>query len=107
MKALVIILICIGHYVEVVRSQELPTNVEQQLEESLTEEGEEPANDDYLQELEHYRRHPLNINTAERDDLRFLAVLNEQQIENLIGYRKLLGTLIVCMNYRQSRVGIC
>jgi hypothetical protein len=91
-----IILICLCYNREELRCQELPANVEQQLEESLNEveEDEEPGNDEYLQELDHYRRHPLNINTAEKDDLRLLTILNEWQIENLIAYRKLLGRLI-------------
>src|SRR3982751_6364242 len=96
MRVLVFILICLCCKREVLRCQELPANVEQQLEESLNEaaEEEEPANDEYLQELDHYKRHPLNINTAEKGDLRLLSILNEWQIENLISYRKLLGRLI-------------
>jgi hypothetical protein len=96
MRVLLIILICLCCKREVLRCQELPANVEQQLEESLNEaaEEEEPANDEYLQELDHYKRHPLNINTAEKGDLRLLSILNEWQIENLISYRKLLGRLI-------------
>lgn len=94
MKTLLILLVGFCHIMEVLHCQELPVSVEQQLEESLTEEVEEPGNDDYLQELDHYKRHPLNINTAEKDDLRALTILNEWQIENLIVYRKLLGRLI-------------
>src|SRR5205085_5694309 len=96
MRVLLIILICLCYTRDVLRCQELPASVEEQLEESLNESADEdqPANDEYLQELDHYRRHPLNINTAEKDDLRLLTVLNEWQIENLISYRKLLGRLI-------------
>lgn len=38
--------------------------------------------------------HPLNLNKASEEDLRFLNVLSETQIKNLIGYRKENGNLI-------------
>lgn len=66
----------------------------QQLEENVNEGEEEAGNDDYLQELDHFKRHPLNLNTAGKNDLDELAMLNDWQIENLIAYRKLLGKLI-------------
>jgi hypothetical protein len=91
---LIVIWICLTSNAANLCSQELPAVVSQQLEENVNEEEEEMANDGYLQELDHFRHHPLDINTAERDDLSGFGILNEWQIQNLLAYRKLLGKLI-------------
>ncbi|MBL3657956.1 ComEA family DNA-binding protein [Fulvivirga sediminis] len=41
-----------------------------------------------------YYTHPLNINKADKDDLRALYILNDQQINNIISYREKYGDLL-------------
>jgi hypothetical protein len=48
-------------------------------------------NDYDLQQLEHFQRHPININS---DDVEQLIILDRVLINNLFRYRKLLGDLI-------------
>ncbi len=75
-------------------SQEIPPSSEQQLE-NLADVAETETEDDaWLLQLEHFRKHPLNLNTADADELKELRVLTALQIANLISYRQLLGPLI-------------
>jgi hypothetical protein len=46
---------------------------------------------DYLQQLQH---HPVNLNTAGREDLEGLLFLNEFQIASLLEYRRQTGPLL-------------
>lgn len=70
------------------------TETEQQLE-NLTEANESETEDDsWLQEMQQFRKRPLNLNTAEADDLQDLKILTDLQIANFLSYRKLLGKLI-------------
>ncbi len=48
----------------------------------------------FLENLEQFRLHPLDLNSATREDLAALRLLNEIQIENLLAYRTLLGPLL-------------
>lgn len=48
----------------------------------------------FLEQLEQWRQHPLDVNTASREDLMTLQLLNELQIEQLISYREKLGNLL-------------
>lgn len=74
--------------------EKVAETAEQQLE-SLAETGAAVTDDDaYLQQLYHFKKHPLNLNTAETGELISLAVLNAWQVEQLLAYRKLLGKLI-------------
>ena len=63
LKKMLIISLIIFHS-HVSNAQEIPLTTEQQLE-NLTDANEgETEDDSYLQELEHFRRNPLNINTC-------------------------------------------
>jgi hypothetical protein len=63
--------------------------------ESLAEKTEELNEDDsWLQQLEVFRKHPLNVNSATEDELKQLGILSPLQIKNLLRYRSLLGNLI-------------
>lgn len=68
---------------------------EQQLE-NITEHNEdaETTDDTWIQQMDHYKKNPLNLNAAGTNDLEELQLLNPLQIENFIAYRKLLGKLI-------------
>src|SRR5436190_22487127 len=82
-----------GHAQEVPSGE--PVIIEQQLE-NLTENSEdiETEDDAYLQEMQHFIKEPLNLNTTEVSDLEQLKVLSPLQIHNLIAYRSLLGSFI-------------
>lgn len=67
------------------------------IQQSLENMGESIADmeDDYLiQQLEMYRKHPVDLNSATGEELSELLLLNPLQIESLITYRKLLGYFI-------------
>lgn len=74
-------------------AQQLPDMAEQQLENFSTMQ-EEPEDDSYIQQLAYFTKHPLLINTADKDALEELGLLNELQIENFISYRRLLGDIV-------------
>ncbi|MDZ4806796.1 MAG: helix-hairpin-helix domain-containing protein, partial [Bacteroidota bacterium] len=74
--------------------QEIPVSTEQQLENLTDADQGETEDDTYLQELEHFRRNPLNINSAEADELKQLRIVTDLQIANLISYRNLFGKLL-------------
>lgn len=75
-------------------SQEIPLTTEQQLE-NLTDANEGETEDDtYLQELVHFRKSPLNVNTAEAEEFKQLRIITDLQIVNLINYRNLFGNLL-------------
>lgn len=73
------------------RAQEVP---EQQLENLAAETESDTEDDQQIQELEHFRRHPVNLNEAGAEELRQLALLNELQITSFINYRRLTGKLL-------------
>ncbi|MDZ4794161.1 MAG: helix-hairpin-helix domain-containing protein [Bacteroidota bacterium] len=74
--------------------QEIPVSTEQQLENLTDADQAETEDDTYLQELENFRRNPLNVNTAEADELKQLRIVTDLQIANLISYRNLFGKLL-------------
>ena len=66
----------------------------EQLEEMTEKNNAEPVDDSYLTDLEHFRRHPLNVNAATEEELEQLHLPDVLQIKNLILYRKMLGPLL-------------
>lgn len=76
-------------------SQELPPNTQQQLENLADANEEENQEDDQLlQQLDYFRRHPVNLNMATREELKALRFLTDLQIDNLLRYRNLFDKLI-------------
>ena len=94
MKRLFVILLSIHFLLIPCSAQEIPLTTEQQLENLADAEQAETEDDTYLQELEHFKTNPVNLNTADADELKQLRVLTGLQIANLISYRNLLGKLI-------------
>ncbi len=82
------------HYSIAACSQDIPVSTEQQLENQTDADQGETEDDTYLQELEQFKRNPLNINTADADELKQLRIVTDLQIANLISYRNLFGKLI-------------
>ncbi len=77
-----------------VAGQDIPLTTEQQLE-NLTDASEVETEDDtFLQDLEQFKKTPLNINTADAEELKQLRIVNDLQISNLISYRNVLGSLV-------------
>ncbi|MEO6949215.1 MAG: hypothetical protein ABI123_06275, partial [Ginsengibacter sp.] len=76
-------------------STQLPTLVEEQLE-NLTESNEDITTEDdsYLQEMNHFVKHPLNLNYADQGLLEQLQLLTPVHISNLLSYRKLFGNFL-------------
>jgi hypothetical protein len=76
-------------------AQETPvTSAEQQLENLTDIDQAETEDDSYLQQLEHFRKNPLNLNEADENDLKELKILSGLQITSFISYRKLFGSFI-------------
>jgi hypothetical protein len=67
---------------------------EQQLERLAEREEGVVGDDDILQQLESFRLHPVNLNTAGADELRQLQLLTDMQIRSMLQYRLLLGKFI-------------
>lgn len=76
------------------KAQEIPVSAEQQLENQTDATEEETEDDSFLQDLEQFKKNPINLNTADADELRQLRVLSDLQIANLVLYRILLGRFI-------------
>ncbi len=74
---------------------EPPSVIQQQLE-NLTESNDDliPQDDSYLQNLAHFTKEPINLNSADAGELQELQLLTPVQISNLITYRKLLGNFL-------------
>jgi len=69
--------------------------IEEQME-NLTEANEDEISEDdsYLQEMNYFKKHPINLNYADPGLLEQLHLLSPVQISNLLSYRKLLGNFI-------------
>lgn len=68
-----------------------------ELLENFFRENEQASEADaqlFLEMLENLRLRPLNLNTATREDLLSIRLLNEIQIENFLAYRELFGPLL-------------
>jgi len=93
---LFILWLFIIHYLTfTMNAQETPVSTTEQQLENLTDADQSETEDDsYLQQLEQFRKHPVNLNTADENDLRELKILSGLQIANFISYRKLFGKFI-------------
>jgi hypothetical protein len=93
-KWIAIILFTIHYSLFTCYAQDIPPSVEQQLENLADLEQTETEDDSYLQQLELYRRYPININTAEPSELRELRMLTDLQIVNFFSYRRIFGAFV-------------
>jgi len=67
---------------------------EQELENLAATSETETEDDQYIQELEHLRKHPVNLNEAGVAELQQLLLLNEGQINSFMNYRRITGKLL-------------
>jgi hypothetical protein len=75
-------------------AQDLPPTTQQQLENIAEANDEDPKDDNFLQQLDYFRKHPINLNSATPEELQALKALTDLQIGNIIHYRNLLGNFI-------------
>lgn len=87
--------ICFTQFSQICTAQINNDLIKQQLE-SMQENNSdtEISDDSYLQDLDKYNRHPINLNTATFSQLTSLRILSALQISNFFSYRKLLGNFI-------------
>ena len=97
MKRLIIIsvLFFISLHVRSQVEETTASTVEQQLENN-TENNEdvETEDDGYLQQMQQFLKHPVDLNRADVNDLSELRILTPLQVQHLIVYRGLVGKLI-------------
>ncbi|MGG9960696.1 ComEA family DNA-binding protein [Ferruginibacter sp. SUN106] len=88
--------ICLYTTFSLAQTPELPaTATEQQLENNTENNADAETEDDtYLQQMQEYSRHPINLNTADENEIRELKILSPLQIQSLISYRNIFGKLI-------------
>ncbi len=68
---------------------------EQQLENSTAHNSDRETEDDaYLQQLMHFLKDQINLNTADAAELNQLHMLTALQISNFLVYRKVMGKLV-------------
>jgi hypothetical protein len=72
----------------------LPREYEQQLENQAEREEGITEDDTQWQQLHYWQKHPMNLNTADENDLKDLSLLTDLQISNFLRYRKMLGALV-------------
>jgi hypothetical protein len=96
MKRILLIPYCLlfFYFLKAQEKESTQTLLEQQLENGAEQEVSDTDEDEYGQQLEYFKKHPLNINEATAEELRFLHLLSEIQIINLIRYKNILGQLI-------------
>ena len=94
MKFFFIILFSVNCSLFTCFGQDIPATTEQQLENQTDVDQAETEDDSYLQDLEQFRKNPINLNTADADELKRLRIVTDLQIENLISYRNLFGKFI-------------
>lgn len=69
--------------------------IENRLEEmTANNEDEAPDDDTYLQDLDYFSRHPINLNSTDRETLQKLNLLTPTQIDHFFSYRQALGNFI-------------
>ena len=67
--------------------------ITEQALENLQIEEDVSDDDTWMQALAHFSEHAMDLNKADADELKQLMLLNDLQIESLISYRRLLGSL--------------
>ncbi len=84
-------------FVNRAEGQEIPERIIELITEAAEEGGDIPDEGRMEELLEYYRQMlvtPLNINTAEREDLERLELLSDWQISAIISYREEYGQLL-------------
>ncbi|NOT90950.1 ComEA family DNA-binding protein [Ferruginibacter sp.] len=87
---------CFIPLVLISQTPEIPASTTEQQLENITENNEDAETEDdyYLQQMKQYIKNPINLNTANENDLKELSLLNPIQIQSLISYRNLFGKFV-------------
>src|SRR3954452_17091516 len=75
------------------QDHEVDMQTQEQLE-AIVERNDGLIDESTLEDLERFRRHPVNLNKAKEEDLSVLPFINESQAQGFIRYRRLLGDLV-------------
>ncbi|HVT86559.1 MAG TPA: helix-hairpin-helix domain-containing protein [Chitinophagaceae bacterium] len=94
MKKIAIILLFLYHPFLECKAQDITPVTEEKLENLADADQVETEDDSYLQELAQFRKNPVNLNTADENELKELRILTDLQIGNLLSYRKLFGRFV-------------
>ena len=89
-KKLIITIFCFLNLISQAQEpgQQFTSYIENIIEQVVSDNDEETDTETILADLEHFFHHKLNINSAERNDLEKLWVLNDFQIHSLLEYRR-------------------
>ncbi len=93
MSRIVAVVFIQANLINVAPSQELPVVVQQQLE-NVSEQQLEGGDDSFAQQLLQFAKHPLQLNSVDREELEELGLLNELQIGSFLSYRRILGSVV-------------
>ncbi len=92
-KLLYILILC--PFVLVAQTDSIPQGARDLLENVAEDSEVESINDNTIFDaLEAFQRRPLNLNTADADQLKLLQLLTDVQIQSLLKYRQDIGKLI-------------
>lgn len=97
MKRILLLLACMLPAWLFAQQDSLPNGdpLQQQIENLAENLGTEDADYTNIEEnLKYYAAHPLNLNTATREELQDLTLLDDIQIENLLAHRNRFGNLM-------------
>ena len=92
--AFIFLMVCTGSYAQQKPSDDRQNSIDQIIE--LVSENLESEDLDFttfLEDLNYYYAHPLNLNRASREDLQRLLLLNAFQIESLLNHIRVSGKL--------------
>lgn len=87
---------CLLPIASLAQTPETPTSTTEQQIENITQSNEdiETEDDSYLQQMQQFVKHPVNINAADEVQLKELIALSPIQIANIIVYRQLMGNFV-------------
>jgi hypothetical protein len=94
LKKIAVILLFLYYPFLECNAQDITPVTEEKLENLTDADQAEIEDDSYLQELAQFRKNPVNLNTADENELKELRIITDLQIENLLSYRKLFGKLL-------------
>jgi hypothetical protein len=91
----IILAVCICLIRLVMIAQEPGPAIEEHLLENETETSEAEPEDDFLiQQLEHFRRSPMDLNMISEEMMATILLLTPLQVKNFFSYKKLFGPLV-------------
>ena len=87
-------------------NEKINSTEEQQIENMTEANDAEPKDDSYLQQLNHFKKHPLNINAATAEELNELKFYRAYKYRRFYRTENYLAYSSINMNCRPFRPGI-